>query len=224
MKITWIGQAGLLVQTQTLTMLIDPYLSDSVGESNPKMHRRIPVDQALFALSPDVILCTHDHADHCDLQTLEHWLKGDRKTDVLGPRSVWERLRAYGGPHNYILFQPGTSWSFPGLRVTAVKAEHSDPCAIGVILDDGEKVVYVTGDTLYNSQIFASLPDKIDQVILPVNGVGNNMNFADAARFARACRAAVAIPVHWGLMDTVDPNQWTYEPKYIPTIFQEIRL
>ena len=35
MKITWLGQAGLLIQTQGVKVMIAPYLSDSVEKINP---------------------------------------------------------------------------------------------------------------------------------------------------------------------------------------------
>ncbi len=224
MKITWLGQAGLLVQSGPHTILADPYLSDSVGSADPSKHRKVPVDDTLFQLKPDLILCTHCHMDHMDLPTLEHWLKVDRAITFLGPRSVWEALKPYGGCHNYVLFNEGSHWTLGNLTIRAVRAEHSDPHAIGVILDDGKETVYVTGDTLYNEHIFPALPPHIDRIILPVNGVGNNMNYADAARFAQASKAKLAIPVHWGLMDDLDPRDWAYEPKYIPGIYKEIEL
>ena len=43
MKITWLGQAGLLMETGGKIVLIDPYLSDSVGKVNPLNYRRVPV-------------------------------------------------------------------------------------------------------------------------------------------------------------------------------------
>ena len=62
MKITWLGQAGLLFEGG-LSVMIDPYLSDSVGEKhgNP---RRVPVDERFFAAAPDVMIFTHNHLDH----------------------------------------------------------------------------------------------------------------------------------------------------------------
>ena len=36
MKITWLGQAGLLFETNGVTIIVDPYLSDSVKEINPR--------------------------------------------------------------------------------------------------------------------------------------------------------------------------------------------
>ena len=36
MKVTWIGQAGLLFEGRGITVMVDPYLSDSVGKRSPK--------------------------------------------------------------------------------------------------------------------------------------------------------------------------------------------
>ena len=60
MKITWIGQAGLYIEAEGLKILVDPYLSDSVGKVNPKNARRVAVDEAFLAIEPDVIVCTHN--------------------------------------------------------------------------------------------------------------------------------------------------------------------
>ena len=45
MKITWLGQAGLLIRTGQTTVMIDPYLSNSVFKMNPANDRRKPVDE-----------------------------------------------------------------------------------------------------------------------------------------------------------------------------------
>ena len=50
-----------------------------------------------------------------------------------------------------------------------MRAEHSDPTPIGVIIDDGEKKYYITGDTLYNEEIFKDIPEDIYALFLPVN-------------------------------------------------------
>lgn len=44
MKVTWIGQAGLIFETQGIKIVIDPYLSNSVEEIEPHNSRRMPVD------------------------------------------------------------------------------------------------------------------------------------------------------------------------------------
>ncbi len=36
MKITWLGQAGLLFESNGIKLIVDPYLSDSVEKINPQ--------------------------------------------------------------------------------------------------------------------------------------------------------------------------------------------
>ena len=72
---------------------------------------------------------------------------------------------------------------------TVVKAEHSDPVRIGVILESEGKRLCITGDTLYSTEVLVDLSGEIDMVFLPMNGPGNNMNAADAVRFAADCGA-----------------------------------
>ena len=55
MKVTWLGQAGLLFESKGVKIMVDPYLSDSVKEIQPHFWRRVPVDEAFFEVKPDVI-------------------------------------------------------------------------------------------------------------------------------------------------------------------------
>ena len=227
MKITWLGQAGLLFEKNGKTVMIDPYLSNSVVKVNPNNWRRVPVDEALFDVTPDVMIFTHDHLDHYDPETAPRFFaKTDKQMLVLCPASVWQKARTHGNGHNYVQFDAFTEWTAYGMRFSAVRAEHSDAFAIGVIIEDLEtsKTYYVTGDTLYNKKIFADLPDRIDVIFLPVNGVGNNMNATDAARFFKASGAKIAVPLHVGMFDENTPDLFEAEPRVLPEIYKEIKL
>lgn len=224
MQITWLGQAGMLFETNKLKVMIDPYLSDSVEKINPKNYRRVPVDRSLFDIRPDVMIFTHNHPDHYDSETVSHFLGEKTNILVLAPMSVWNEVRKFGGDNNYVKFDRHTQWTEQGVRFTAVRAEHSDISSIGVIVEDGEKKYYVTGDTLYNEEIFEDIPDDIFAVFLPINGVGNNMNMIDAKRFCQRIKPQVAVPIHCGLFDEKDMNEFEYENKVIPTIYKEIKL
>ena len=224
MKITWLGQAGLLFETGGKKILIDPYLSNSVAKIEPQNSRRVAVDERFLKIKPDVIVITHNHADHLDKETLCHYLHENSQVTVLAPRSAWQEVRKFGGlKNNYVLFNRGTSWTEYGVLFRAVKAEHSDENAIGVILSAEDKNYYITGDTLYSEKVFESLPKiKIDAIFLPINGVGNNMNITDAARFCERLKAR-AVPVHFGMFDEIDPGEFPYENKIIPVCYGEIR-
>ena len=103
-------------------------------------------------------------------------------------------------------------------------AEHSDEYAIGVIVIDGDKKYYFTGDTLYNERVFKDIPNDIHALFLPINGVGNNMNMADAKAFCERTNPHYAVPVHCGLFDDIEMNNFGYEKKIIPEIYKEIEL
>jgi L-ascorbate metabolism protein UlaG (beta-lactamase superfamily) len=220
------GQAGLLIETEGVKIIIDPYLTDSVVKVNPKNYRRVPADESFFDIVPDVIICTHNHLDHVDPETLPVYLGRGGSILCLAPEAAWAEMKKYGGDHNYVKFNRGSQWTLGGVRFYAVRAEHSDPHPIGVIIEAEGKRLYVTGDTLYNTAIFEDvLPfAPIDAVFVPINGVGNNMNMADAARFCEVIRPRVAVPIHWGLFDNLNGADWEYPEKVVPTYYQEIKI
>ena len=204
MKFTWLGQAGILLEKNGKKIMIDPYLSDSIHKKDPTRTRRYPADLRYLGVTPNVLIFTHDHIDHYDPDTAPILLKNaEGAMTVLCPSSVWQKARTEGGPHNYVQFNRYTEWTEHGFRFRAVKAEHSDVFAIGVLIKDlaDGRIYYVTGDTLYNKAILADLPEDLDAVFLPINGVGNNMNAEDASRFADATGAKNAVPLHFGMFD-----------------------
>ena len=224
MQVKWIGQAGLLIDTGEFKIMVDPYLSDSVAKINPKNRRRMKIDESLFEEKPEVILITHNHMDHLDPETLPKLLESRESITVLAPRGSWETVREYGGEHNYVMFNRKTVWTYKNVIFTAVKAEHSDAGAIGFIVDDGSQKLYITGDTLYNAEIFEDLPDDIYAVFLPVNGMGNNMNIEDAKRFAKKTGARFSVPIHWGMFDDIKPERFNAANSVIPRIYEEIKF
>ena len=225
MKITWLGQAGLMFETENKIILVDPYLSDNVKNFEPKNYRRVAIDERFLKINPDVIIITHNHPDHLDKETLKYYLIENASCLVLAPNGSWQELRKFGGNSNYVLFNNGTTWTEGNVTFTAVKAEHSDPYAIGVIINAEGKNYYVTGDTLYNEQVFESLPNiEIEAVFLPVNGVGNNMNTKDAARFARRVNAKYTVPIHYGMFDTITVDGFECDNKVLPVIYSGIDI
>lgn len=223
MKITWLGQAGLLFETNGLTIMIDPYFSDSCEKNNSRLKRKVPADRSFLNIKPDVLILTHNHLDHTDPETLPFFINDSTETKVILSENAHDLVKALGGGTNdYIIFKEGTQWTEDNVRFTGVKAYHSENTAFGVIIEAEEKKYYITGDTLYNKNILASLPKDLYAGFLPVNGFGNNMNMVDAARFAADCGAQYIIPIHFGMFDTLDPNGLTSKNKIIPEIYKEI--
>ena len=212
-----------------IKIMVDPYLSDSVGKTKEAKHRRIPADENFLDVDPDVIIITHSHLDHLDPETLEKFLKKDGSSvTVLAGENAYKKLRGFGGRHNYVLLSPHSVWSEGGVTVYSVRAEHSDKTAVGFIIDDGKDTFYVSGDTLYNYDVIDDVLDLVEDGVsyafLPINGVGNNMNASDAADFAYEIGAKCGVPLHYGLFDDINPETFDFEDKMLLKPFEETIL
>ena len=223
MKVTWIGQAGFLLENENIKIIIDPYLSDSCYKVNPRLKRNYSVEESFLKINPDVIVLTHSHLDHADPETLDYYLKDKSGVTVLASENAWNKVRTYGSEHNYVLFNNGTEFTVKGITFKAVYACHSDNQAVGVVFSVNNKTYYITGDTLYNQKVFESVTDDIDVLFLPINGVGNNMNLVDAYRFVDKIGAKKVVPCHFGLFDNIDAkHEITRDDFIIPTPYAEI--
>src|SRR5690606_38665190 len=70
-----LGQAGYVLKGGDTVAVIDPYLSDALEPagygSGRALARQVPIVVAPGALrGVAAVLVTHEHADHCDPQTL----------------------------------------------------------------------------------------------------------------------------------------------------------
>lgn len=228
MNVTWLTEAGLLFESGGLKILVDPYLSNSrESEKMPKV-RRVPIDESIFDITPDVILITHEHPGHLDKETLARFLSRGRPITVLAPANAYRELVEFGGAHNYVLLSAHSVWSEGHLTFYAVHAEHGDRRAVGFIIDDGKRTFYISGDTLYNYDVIDDVldlaPDGVDFAFLPICGTGNTMNAKDAADFAYEIGAKVAIPVHYGLFDDIDPRSFDFEDAIVLAPYKKTKL
>lgn len=224
MKITFLGQAGLLFELDGVRVMVDPYLSNSVEKVEPKNYRRLPIDESYFDIKPDILILTHNHLDHTDPETLEKLFLRHGGICVLASYNAWQTARKFGGDNNYIMFNRGTVWTEKGIKFEAVYAEHSDDKAIGVIISYGGRNYYITGDTLYNKKVIKDINIPVDVVFLPINGLGNNMNMTDATHFAERIKAKTAVPIHFGMFDSLNAGNFGFKNRVIPEIYKEIKL
>ena len=211
-SVTWLGQCGLYIETGDLHIMTDPYLSDYLYEvEGPSMRRLIPADPAYLEKKPNVVILTHDHMDHADMPTLTKMLLDAPPTTILASRNAQKLVKANcGKQHNYVLFDEGNEWSEGGVRFKAVKAVHSDEFAVGALILAEDCTIYLTGDTLYNERVAASVDVPVDLMFAVMNGKGNNMNPLDAARLTKRIHPKTAVPIHWGLFEnyTDDPEKF----------------
>jgi L-ascorbate metabolism protein UlaG (beta-lactamase superfamily) len=201
MKVTWLSGASLLFEGERARILVDPVSVDAEA---------------------DVILITRNQADHFCAKTLASLLEKNPEAVLLASRSAYAALGDLAEKYNAVPLSPHSVWSEKGITFYAVRAENADPLSAGFILDDANKTYYVSGDTLYNEDIFTDLPDDIYAVFLPINGVGNNMNMTDAKCFCQRVGAEYVVPLHCGLFDGIDMNGLEVENKIVPKFYKEV--
>lgn len=201
MKITWLGQFSLLIKSENTTLMVDPYLTDSIADRlGADYSRLVPLRKEYLAMKPDVVLLSHDHTDHLDVPSLKQLLDTPKQVEILAGANAWTKARTEaGGQHNYVRMVPGSEWTTGDFHIRTVTAVHSDPAAVGFVIRAEGITVYVTGDTLYSREVIEQIGEPVDILFTVVNGQGNNMNGIDAARFAAALYPKITIPVHWGL-------------------------
>lgn len=229
MKVTWLTQNGFVFENSKIKIMVDPYLTDSLGEMKPEKKRRIPADESFFKCDPDVILITHNHIDHLDMKSIEKILENSTKEILfLLSESAYDILSPVIKSHNLVLLAPHSVYSEGGVTFYSVHAEHSDRQAVGFIIDDGKATFYISGDTLYNYEVIDDVldlaPDGVDYAFLPINGRGNNMNARDAADFAYELGAKCAIPVHYGLTDDLTPEEFDFDDRLILEPYKETKI
>ena len=225
MRVTWLGQAGLTFENENVKIMVDPYLSDTLSARGESFKRRVPLKEEYFDYSPNVVLVTHEHEDHLNMESLSR-IAENAKSPItfLAPESCFKKLSALGGLHNYVMLNAHSVWSEKGVTFYATHAEHSDRFAVGFIIDDGRKTYYVSGDTLYNYDVLELVEDGVDVAFLPINGRGNNMHAKDAADFAYELSAKCAVPVHYGMFDDVNPESFDFEDSLILEPYKTVEL
>ena len=206
MEITWIGQSGYLLTDGATEICIDPYLSNVVDRIAHR-GRMVEAPIAPEDLQSDVVVCTHNHLDHVDIDAIP-LMKKENKI-FLAPTDAKEQLEACGVTQ-YMAFDEGDSYSFGDFRLTAVFADHSVP-AIGVVVEHRGVKLYFSGDTEYHQRLEKLKALNIDVMFVCINGRLGNMSVDEAVRLTGIINPKVGVPTHYGMFEsnTEDPKKYT---------------
>ena len=195
----WLGQAGFLIKNSIgKVILIDAYLSDYVEKTDGN-HRLMMAVAEPEELHPNVILASHEHADHLDMDSLPA-LMADSAHLYCCKASHRICMEAGFDPAQVTGMQIGDKVQQDGFSVEAVWADHGDsaPDALGFwIVTEGVRI-YFTGDTSYQSCRMQPVTNReMDLLIAPINGEFGNMNERDAAMLAQQAQPRLTIPCHF---------------------------
>lgn len=224
-RITWLGQAGYLLEYNGLIICIDPYLSNSVEKvEGLKRLKNIPVcPENLLA---DYLITTHDHLDHFDEDTIAKLVMNNMV--FVGPSSC---IKHFAGLNKTckaaIVFNRGASIRIGEMAIHAVFSQHTDD-SIGIVIEfcESKKSIYFTGDTEFNEQLLNVKRYSPDLIIGCINGKWGNMDCYNLAKLAAYLETKKVIPSHYGMFaeNTEDPKKLEVLLKTEGIQFQELNF
>ena len=217
----WLGQASLVLKLGGVVIWVDPYLDPSDRRLMPPPCLPSEVTNA------DIVLLTHDHADHIDPISLPDLVVASPNAALVAPRAHEGRVRSLvGSGPTLSLVDDGESVTFSGITLTAIPAAHESIEIVpgkghnflGYIVRTSDLSIYIAGDTtIWDGMVERLTPERIDLAFLPINGrdvfrtaagtIGN-MSYIEAVELGTRCGFGSVVPIHWGMFagNTIPPG------------------
>jgi L-ascorbate metabolism protein UlaG (beta-lactamase superfamily) len=226
----WLGQAGFLIESFTVRLVVDAYLSDTLAHKHrgePLPHVRMappPVEPGALA-DVDLVLSTHGHTDHLDPGTLPCIAEANPGCRFVVPASISALAVSRGVPADRLVpARAFESFQIAGVKVHPLPSAHEDLAVdqagqhlcLGYVIELGGAAVYHPGDCVPYPDLVGNLASyPIDLALLPINGrdarraaagVPGNFTLEEAICLATRCGFGAVIGHHFGLFDfnTID--------------------
>jgi N-acyl-phosphatidylethanolamine-hydrolysing phospholipase D len=223
----WIGHSTFLIRMHGLTILTDPVFSkraSPVQWAGPK--RSTPVALQLEQLPPiDVVILSHDHYDHTDLNSLRGIAKlkssTGQKPVFLSPLGFKKWFAKNDLPET-IEKNWWDSAQVSQVRFTATPVQHWGKRGIGdnnsrlwcgwMIESQGKKIFF-NGDTGYSTDFVQTFErfGPVDLALIPIGAYDpewfmkpQHVNPEEAVQIHQDLRAKQSIGMHWGTFQLTD--------------------
>lgn len=213
----WLGHSSLYVQLEGVRMLVDPVFMDYASPVfflNTAFKGDYPYSvEDFIARGVDVVLITHDHYDHLEMDTV-HRL-GRAGVTFICPLGVGQHLESWGvSPENILEGDWGDSLNLYGLNFNFVTARHFSGRFIngnqtlwtGYMIEcKNGAPLYISGDSGYGTH-FEALGERFPAPRLALLECGQyNPNWAlihmtpeETARAGADVKAKAVLPLHTG--------------------------
>lgn len=201
-----LGQAGYIIKNKDGALAgIDLYLSECVErvEHTEGFKRLLPKLLDTKDLMLNVLITTHAHTDHFDVDAVPSLMQND-KTVLFSSLACKEYVAASNIDEKRVRYQvPGDRACIDGFEIDFLPCDHgtSAPDAFGILIRTDGIVIAVTGDTCIRVDRAAEYRKygQPDVLIGPINGRYGNMDEEEFALLASEVSPKLAIPCHYGM-------------------------
>ena len=212
----WFGGTSFIIKSSKISLGLDLYLSNVCMRKDGSFKRLVPSLVRPEQLSLDYLIATHDHGDHFDTGSLKKIMSKNTPTKLVGPLSVMIMAKSMKiDSKRLIELNLGEEIEQENIYVRAVFADHGEhaPDCIGVIIYMEGKRIYFTSDTKFRPDLpeLVKLDEKIDLLIVPINGKWGNPDPKDASYITAWVKPEKVIPSHFWMFaeNSGDPGAFT---------------
>jgi len=182
MKITKIGHCCLVIKHKDLTILTDPGLFSSGQEE---------------VTGVDLIIITHEHADHLHIESLQKVLKNNPEAKIISNSSVGKILDAEGIEHEIV--EDGQDTNFNGVLIEAFGNDHAEIFEeFGLVQNTGyfiDNILFYPGDSFHNPG------KKVDILAIPISAPW--LAIREPIKYAREIKPRLCFPVHDAVLSEI---------------------
>lgn len=226
LRVTFINHSTFLIQVDGINILTDPvysYRTSPVGFAGPRRYR--PPGIRFEDLPPiDVVIISHNHYDHLDLDTLRR-LEEEHNPRIyagLGNGLLFER-EGLNYTRDLDWWQPVSLddetllWAVPGQHFSGRGLDdRNETLWLGFVIESPRGMIYFAGDTGYGPH-FEQIYERFGPMRLSVLPIGAykprwfmraaHISPLEAARAHLVLRSQTTVGSHYGTFPLADDSQ-----------------
>lgn len=236
----YLGQMGIIGKWGDFIFAIDLVLNDLVNKNGRSRRNYAPPFMPSEADFIDLFLCTHNHLDHLNLDTLMPLISSSANMKVIVPKPVVSFCVESNIPENILIGANRRENIIlnKDIIVSSIASCHDlyrtddddDDYTLGYHISFGKFRIYHSGDTLLTNRLINDVTERgaLDTAFFPINGIDlermnrgivGNMDARDAAYFCSQIYADLYIPMHYDMVmkNGEDPLYFArYMDEYAP--------
>jgi L-ascorbate metabolism protein UlaG (beta-lactamase superfamily) len=179
MNITKFGHSCLFIEEQELRIVVDPGVYSTMQN---QLH------------DVDVLIITHEHDDHCDINSVATIVKNNPQMTILTNKGVSEKLKKEG-----IASQVVQHGDIIRKKDIAIEFFGHDHAIMHSSIPPSENIgFFIAGRFFYPGDAFTNPRRPVDILALPVQGPW--LKLPEAIDYALALKPKICFPIHDGIM------------------------